>query len=79
MIRRLFVVLAFLAATVLVSPAAPAPARACTFGFECYTTFYSDPSHTSVVGSLYEDCQGEPTMLGTRSAFKTFQEYPCPR
>ncbi|WP_018253653.1 DUF6289 family protein [Salinispora mooreana] len=79
MIRRLFVVLAFLATAVLVSPAAPASARACTFGHECYTTFYSDPSHTTMVGSLHEDCQGEPTMVGSRSGFKTFQEYPCPQ
>ncbi|WP_018220689.1 DUF6289 family protein [Salinispora pacifica] len=79
MTRRLFVVLAFLAAAILVSPAAPAAARACKFGYECYTTFYSNPSHTTVVGSLHEDCQGEPTMVGTRSGFKTFQEYPCPR
>lgn len=79
MIRRMSVILAFLAAAVIVAPAAPAQARACTFGYECYTTFYSDPSHTAVVGTLYEDCHGEPTMHGTRSGFTTFQEYPCER
>lgn len=75
MIRRMPVILAFIAAAVIVTPA-PAQARICKIDHECYTTFYSDSSHTTVVGTLYENCQSEPTMRGVRSSFWTFREHP---
>jgi hypothetical protein len=64
-------------AAVAVLPAAPAQARACIIDHYCYTTWYSNAAHTSVVGELYEDCDGTRTSWGTRSGYVTFVEVPC--
>lgn len=58
-------------------PAAPAQARACIIQHECFTTWYSDSSRTVVVGGKYEDCFGNISTWGVRSAYITFEEYPC--
>lgn len=76
MFRRILLATALGIAVVTV-PAASAQARACMIGYECYTTYYSDSSHTTVVGGLYEGCDGTRSSWGQRTAYATFVETPC--
>lgn len=79
MVRRILLAGALAAGTTLaaVLPAAPAQARACIIEHYCYTTWYSNAAHTTVVGQLYEDCDGDRTSWGVRSPYVTFVETPC--
>ncbi|GHJ43195.1 hypothetical protein Cs7R123_05370 [Catellatospora sp. TT07R-123] len=79
MLRRLGLAAALvtIGSVAVVLPGAPAQARACTIDHYCYTTWYADAAHTSVVGQLYEDCGGSRSTWGTRSGYATFAETPC--
>jgi hypothetical protein len=79
MLRRVLVAaaLAVSATATAVLPAAPAQARACTINHYCYTTWYSNAAHTTVVGGKYEDCDGDITQWGVRSAYITWSEHNC--
>ncbi|WDZ86171.1 DUF6289 family protein [Micromonospora cathayae] len=77
MIRRAAVALVLAASAFAMIPGSPAQARACRIDFECYTTYYSDASKTTVVGSLYESCTGTRYFDGVRTGYLTFQETRC--
>lgn len=77
MIRRVLVAAALAATALAITPTGPAQARACALGFYCITTYYSDNTHTTVVGSLGEDCIGNSYTWGVRSTYKDWNEYPC--
>jgi hypothetical protein len=76
MLRSALLAVLFAAATLTVT-AAPAQARVCALGSYCVTTYYSDSSHTTVVGVLTEDCDGNASRWGARSSYKDFTETPC--
>lgn len=76
MFRRILLATA-LGIAVVAIPAAPAQARVCKMDHECYTTYYSDFSHTTVVGGIYEGCDGTRISWGQRTAHVTFVETPC--
>jgi hypothetical protein len=71
------VALATVATVTAIVPASPASARACTIAAYCYTTWYANAAHTSVVGQKYEDCDGNISMWGTTTQYITFSEYSC--
>ena len=71
------VTLAVSATATAVLPAAPAQARACTINHYCYTTWYSNAAHTTMVGGKFEDCDGDITQWGVRSAYMTWTENNC--
>lgn len=79
MVRRVAAAaaVALATATVAVLPAAPAQARACKIDHMCTTYYYSDSSYTTIVGSLYEECDGSRYTWGTRTSHFTFSEVPC--
>ena len=77
MFRKLLILAAIIPACVLIVPASPAQARACQRFYHCITTYYSDPSHTTVVGRMTDDCRGESAFWGTRGNSLTFFEAPC--
>ena len=77
MLRRVLVIAALVAATTLALPGSPAQARFCQIDYYCYLTFYSDSSHTSVVGEQYTNCVGDVSMWGVRSGYQEFVETPC--
>ncbi|WP_214409659.1 DUF6289 family protein [Sphaerisporangium fuscum] len=77
MIRRVLAATALAAAAFVVIPAGTASARACQLDYRCVTTYYSDSSHTSIVGTKYEDCAGNVTWSGSRSGYPEFVETPC--
>ncbi len=79
MLRRVMVAAAVAASATVtaVLPATPALARACTINHYCYTTWYSNASRTTVVGGKYEDCVGNITQWGIRSAYIAWSEDPC--
>ena len=77
MIGKIAAVVALAAAALVVIPATSASARACTAGAECYTTWYSNAAHTTVVGWMHEACNGTITTWGTRSGYVTFSEISC--
>ncbi|MFK3984054.1 DUF6289 family protein [Micromonospora sp. NPDC050397] len=77
MIRRVLLAAAIAVAALVVVPGTPAQARACKADHDCYTAFYSDSSHTTLVGALSESCDGTRSMWGRRSGYLTFSESPC--
>jgi hypothetical protein len=77
MIRRVLLAVLLALATLTTFTSAPAYARACALGNYCVTTYYSDSSHTTVVGAMYEDCEGAESRWGSRSIYKDFVETPC--
>lgn len=77
MFRRVLVAAALAAATVLAIPGGPAQARACRIDYACALVFFSDSSHTTVVGELDTDCDGTESMWGVRSGYQQFFEAPC--
>jgi uncharacterized protein DUF6289 len=46
-----------------------AQAAACPLGFECVTTYYSDSTHTTVVGGKLEYCDGGSSSWGSRTGY----------
>jgi hypothetical protein len=79
MIRRILLATALTVAAVgvAVAPATPALANACPLGNECETNFYSDGTHTTLVGSIFVDCQGNTEQWGVRSGYQTSSRQPC--
>ena len=77
MIRRILLAAVLAVAAFVAVPGTPAQARACWFDSECYTTFYSDATHTTVVGELYESCDGDRVGWGRRTGYYTFTESGC--
>lgn len=76
MVRRPLILATVIAALTLIAPS-PAQARACQWEHRCTTTYYADSSRTTVVGELFEDCDGTRSFWGTRGASPTFTEQPC--
>lgn len=62
-----------LAATLFVS--LPQPSQAA--GSYCETTFYSDATHTTIVGERIKTCSGSVFTWGTTSAYKVTACEPC--
>jgi hypothetical protein len=77
MIRRASVALVLAASVLAVLPGSPAQARACRIDHQCTTYYYSDSAHTTIVGGLYEECDGSRYSFGTRTGYLTFTEVPC--
>ncbi|MDG4803751.1 DUF6289 family protein [Micromonospora sp. WMMD980] len=77
MIRRAIVVAAIAVFVSVVVPGSPAQARACKIDHQCTTYYYSDSSHSTQVGSLYEECDGSRYSSGRRTGYLTFSEIPC--
>ncbi|MEV0003244.1 DUF6289 family protein [Micromonospora sp. NPDC050980] len=77
MIRRAIAVTVVALGASAVMPAAPAQARFCMPDHQCTTYYYSDSSHSTQVGSLYEECDGSRYSSGRRTGYFTFSEIPC--
>ncbi|MBO4209179.1 DUF6289 family protein [Micromonospora echinofusca] len=77
MLRRTLAAATLGVAAIAVLPGAPAQARACMIDHQCTTYYYSDSSKTTIVGSLYEECDGSRYQWGTRTGYLTFTEVPC--
>ncbi|SCL16638.1 hypothetical protein GA0070616_1071 [Micromonospora nigra] len=77
MIRRTLAAATVAAGIFALLPGAPAQARACMIDWQCTTYYYSDSSRTTIVGALYEDCDGYRANWGTRTAHVSFTEVPC--
>lgn len=77
MIRRAAAALVLTASVLAVLPGSPAQARACMIDHQCTTYYYSNSSMTTIVGSLYEECDGSRYSWGTRTGYLTFTEVPC--
>ena len=79
MVRRSLILASatVISALTLIVPASPAQARACRVDFYCTTTFYADSTRTTVVGELYEDCNGDRSFWGRRGADPLFIETRC--
>ncbi len=79
MIRRILLTATVLAAATIavVLPGSPAQASACPIRDECFTTFYSSPAHTTVVGTLAEFCGGGSSMTGVRSGYFVTSRESC--
>ena len=79
MVRRTVTAAAvtLLAAAGVTFAAAPAQAAACPLGNECVTTYYSDASHTTVIGGKIEYCDGDSNSWGTRSGYYDYSRTPC--
>ncbi len=79
MLRRAIVAatLAISSTAIAVIPTTPAMARACRIDHFCYTDYYSDATHTTLVGGKFEDCDGEIRTWGRRTGSYTWSETPC--
>lgn len=78
MLLRRALIAAVLAVTAFVAvPGSPAQARACKIDHICYLDFYSDSTHTTLVGGTLTYCDGETTSWGRRSGYQEFTESPC--
>jgi hypothetical protein len=66
-----------LATAGLTFTAAPTQASACPLGYECVTTYYSDSSHSTVIGGKVEYCDGDSNAWGTRSAYYDYSRTAC--
>lgn len=40
-------------------------------------TYYSDASHSVIVGTYYKGCEGKPVKTGTYSDFYDYVSTPC--
>ena len=77
MLRRVLLTVALVAATVLAIPGSPALARACPLDWSCHWTYYSDSTHTTVVGERGADCTGTSFSWGATSTYQDYTEYAC--
>jgi Family of unknown function (DUF6289) len=77
MIRRLLLSTVLAMAAVTTVTTGTAQARACKIDHTCATIYFSDSTHTVVVGEKYEDCNGAVDMWGVRSGYQEFYEDPC--
>lgn len=66
-----------LAAAGVTLAATPAQANVCPLGDLCVTTYYSDNTHTTVVGGKIEDCDGGGSSWGTRTIWVDYSRTPC--
>lgn len=44
---------------------------------EIEITYYSDSSHSTIVGEYYKGCDGKVTMVGSYSDFYDYVSAPC--
>lgn len=58
------------------SPATTAFAGPCC-GHAMSVTYYSDASHTTVVGRCFFPCNDDPTCTGTQTEFFTTKQLQC--
>jgi Family of unknown function (DUF6289) len=77
MIRRLLIAAALAVAACLVVPGSPAQARACQIEYTCYLDFYSDSTHSTLVGGTLTYCDGSTQTWGRRTGYQEFSETPC--
>jgi len=77
MIRRVLLAAALTVATFLLVPGSPAQARACALGSRCTLDSYADNTYTTLVGSIFTDCDGSGSSWGRRTAYQDFTETPC--
>lgn len=67
---------AVLAGTVQPASAGPVP-PSCPFNYECGYYWYSDASHTTLVGSKTIDCDGNVVSGGVTSRYLVSSVSPC--
>ncbi|GAA5058604.1 hypothetical protein HNP84_005481 [Thermocatellispora tengchongensis] len=77
MIRRALLAAVLAVTAFAVIPGAPAQARVCRIDHTCYTTYFSDATHTTVVGGKLETCDGSVSTWGVRTGYIEFEESPC--
>ena len=61
----------------LMLTATPAHAAACPIGFDCQTTWYSDPEMTQPVGGEWTNCDGVSGSWGVRGGYMKDSRIPC--
>ena len=78
-LHRLAVIGAAVAALAMLGGTASAAMidSACPLGYTCTTTYYSDSTHTTVVGGSWTDCDGQTSTSGTRSPYMTYSRAAC--
>ena len=77
MIRRLTVA-ALIGAAVIAAPAAPAQAyAACKADYQCTTTYYSNASHTTIVGYFDKWCDGTTSQSGEMTGYAVLTQVGC--
>ncbi|MEZ0113844.1 hypothetical protein ABH920_007878 [Catenulispora sp. EB89] len=77
MIRRLAVA-ALLGSSVFAFSTAPAHAvPICKADYACTMTFYSNGSHTTVIGQIYVDCYGQRSQWGSISGYEVVTQSEC--
>jgi hypothetical protein len=77
MLRRALLAAVLTVAAAVFAFASPAQARFCKIDHQCYLTFYSDNTYTTVVGYDFTNCVGDVVSHGVRSSYQTFDEIPC--
>ena len=77
MLRRVLVTATLVTTAVLAVPGSPAQARACPLDYFCHSVYYSDSTHTTVVGERGTDCDGVSFNWGVRSSYQDYTEIPC--
>lgn len=77
MFRRALLAVVLTTAASLFALSTPAQARFCMLDHYCVLAFYSDSTHTTLVGTQVTDCTGEVFKYGRRSAHQEFTETPC--
>lgn len=78
MFRRLMIVVA--AAILVALGLSPTSAQAwprCDSGYECWYDWYSDTTHTTLIGWMHVNCDGDQTSAGDRSPYLSFSSWPC--
>ncbi|MEV2241891.1 DUF6289 family protein [Micromonospora sp. NPDC049891] len=77
MVRRTLAAATLAVGVFALLPGAPAQARVCALNYQCTTHYYSDSSHSTIVGGLYEECDGYRFSWGVRTSHIDFTEVPC--
>ncbi|OLF16294.1 hypothetical protein [Actinophytocola xanthii] len=78
MVRRIALVGAAVLGFTAILPATSVQAiPKCRSGYNCLYQWYADPAHTTFVGFLSIDCEGNTESSGGRSQHLHFTESPC--
>jgi Family of unknown function (DUF6289) len=67
---------AFIAAVLVTVGSSTAPVRAMP-NQAVYIAYFSDASHSDLVGEYWNDCTGEQYRWGTRTAYSVSNSLPC--
>ncbi|WP_368862068.1 DUF6289 family protein [Catenulispora pinistramenti] len=57
------------------APANAAPV--CKADYACTVTFYSNGTHTTVIGQVYTDCEGQRSSWGSMSGYEVVTQSEC--